>query len=144
MSAAIGVVVGALAGGLVGHFGARVFLRKSDLGVTGAAAAAGALFGGALLAEPAAAGGSGSAGATAGAFYQLSTGADFNAAMKIGDRLQLVAPTGLSITGVTSNGSDAITDVGSFTYQGAKLGGAILTVKLSDGTSHRIKIEITG
>lgn len=146
MSAAIGVVVGALVGGLAGHFGTKSMLRHSDLGVTGAAAAAGALFGGALLASPASAasGASATAGGSAGNFYQLSAGADFNASMKIGDQLQLIAPTGLSIASVTSNGSDAVTDQGNYTYQGAKLGGAVLTVKLSDGSSHRIKIEITG
>jgi hypothetical protein len=140
MSAWTGIIIGGVAGGLLG-FAATKFLLKSktpDVGVIGAAAAAGALAGGALTATPATA-------ATSPTLHMLSLAhGDTTIATKIGDVVDLLPAAGLTVTAIDAHGSDAvvIASVNPATVNAVKLGGALLAVTLSDASKVNVKVTV--
>jgi hypothetical protein len=152
MSAWTGVIVGGLVGGTAGFVLTRMFLHKADIGVTGAAAAFGALAGGALTANTASASNGGASAPTpsnlaltpAKTFYALPLdGRQTSARLTIGDVVRLQPLDGVTASFMT-NGSDAILALGQNdgVYQAVKLGGGIVTATLSNGSVVKVKIEV--
>jgi hypothetical protein len=152
MSAWTGILIGGVAGGIAGFALTKVFLRRGDLGVTGAAAAFGALAGGALTANPASASSGGASAPTpsnlaltpAKTFYTLPLdGRQTSARVTIGDVVRLQPSDGVTAS-FTTNGSDAILALGQNdgVYQAVKLGGGIVTATLSNGSVVKVKIEV--
>jgi hypothetical protein len=151
MSAWTGIAIGGAAGGLAGYFVGRKLLKHDYIGVAVAAAAFGALAGGALTASSASASSTASSTSTtnppnlpAKTNYTLSLdGTQTSALMHLGDVVALTPPPGVTAT-FTTNNSDAILALnpGDGVYQAMKLGGGIVTATLSSGVIVKVKIEV--
>ncbi len=138
MSAWTGIIIGGIVGGGLGFVATKFLLKKPDVGVIGAAAAAGALAGGALTATPATA-------STAPTLHMLSlANGDTTIATKIGDVVDLLPAAGLAVTAINTHGSDAVVvaSVNPATINAVKLGGALLAVTLSNASVVNVKVTV--
>jgi hypothetical protein len=138
MSAWTGIIIGGIVGGGLGFVATKFLLKKPDAGVIGAAAAAGALAGGALTATPATA-------STSPTLHRLSLAhGDTTLATKIGDVVDLLPAAGLAVTAINAHDSDAVVvaSVNPATVNAVKLGGALLAVTLSDTSKVNVKVTV--
>jgi hypothetical protein len=137
VSAWLGISIGVFAGGIAGYAASKLLKQKPDVGIIGAAAAAGGLIGGALTATSAAAEDTMSTLLT----VDLSKGAQ-TLAVKIGDVVDFTPPSGARVTAIRTNGSDVVfvASVDPATVNIVKPGGALLTLLLSTGEGIEVKL----